>query len=122
MGQGLMAKDTEGVDSGDIASGDVSGAMLLQPPTVEDVRKCQFHCWYPKFSPKYVGKVESLVLEDDFVSYLKQDGISVPKTSRVVSLPPLCLSLSVSLCLSLVFSRAARLICECETDTFNANK
>ena len=65
---------------------DESCAGRLQT-TMDDVRQCQFHCWYPKFGPKYVGKVETIELSEDFVNYLKQDGISVPDTSRVVSRP-----------------------------------
>ena len=61
-----------------------SYARRMQP-TMEEAKQCQFHCWYPKFGPKYVGKVETIDLREDFVNYLKQDGISVPETSRVVS-------------------------------------
>jgi len=63
----------------------MEGRDERQGPTVEEVRVCQFHVWYPKFGPKHAGKVVTLDLAGDFVEYLKEDGISVPDDSRVVS-------------------------------------
>mmetsp|Transcript_9376 Transcript_9376/g.26672 ORF Transcript_9376/g.26672 Transcript_9376/m.26672 type:complete len:340 (-) Transcript_9376:35-1054(-) len=61
----------------------MEGRDERQGPTVEEVRVCQFHVWYPKFGPKHAGKVVTLDLAGDFVEYLKEDGISVPDDSRV---------------------------------------
>ena len=56
--------------------------VFARKPTVEEARACQFHCWFPKFGPKHAGKVVSLDLPQDFVEYLKEDGITVADDSR----------------------------------------
>ena len=79
-----VAADADAETTTTTTSGEGEGTRRHRP-TVSDLLKCQFHVWYPKFGPKYAGKVQTLELEQAFLDYLKQDGISVPENSRAVS-------------------------------------
>ena len=61
--------------------------LEMAKPTVDEVRACQFHSWYPKFGQKHAGRAATLEVAEDFVEYLKEDGITVPEDSRVFGRP-----------------------------------
>jgi hypothetical protein len=47
--------------------------------TEEDIDNCQFHVWYPLLQKNTIKSI-IIPLNDDFIDYLKQDGIVVPKS------------------------------------------
>ena len=80
----------EGVDRGerhDDHGGTAAGDGDVPSATVQELEQCQFHVWYPRFGPRYAGRVVSIPLDDAFAAYLRSDGMKVSDASRAFGRP-----------------------------------
>lgn len=60
-----------------------NGEFVDIKPTVSEILACSFSSWYPKFKQHTLSEAEIFTpLSEEFVDYLKSDGIELPKDNK----------------------------------------